>query len=90
MKGPWPRLVKRLVNNFSLRSGIFGIVARSGFPPVSFLGGFHMKKIAPAAAFAIAAMLAASAIAGDTPTTKAECEKAQMTWDEAHGKCIKK
>jgi hypothetical protein len=49
-----------------------------------------MKIIAPTAAFAIVAMLAASAIAGGTPTTKAECEKAQMTWDEAHGKCVKK
>lgn len=49
-----------------------------------------MKKIVPALAFALAAALASNAMAGDTPTTKADCEKAHMTWDDAHSKCVKK
>jgi hypothetical protein len=49
-----------------------------------------MKKIAPALAIALAAALASSAIAGDAPKTKADCEKAHMTWDEAGSKCVKK
>lgn len=43
------------------------------------------------AAFALGFVLAHSSAvkANDMPTTKADCEKAHMTWDEAHGKCVK-
>jgi hypothetical protein len=42
-------------------------------------------------ALALALSVAAGGIASATePTTKAECEKAKMTWDDAHGKCVKK
>jgi hypothetical protein len=49
-----------------------------------------MKKIVPVLAFALAATLAGNAMADSTPTTKADCEKAHMTWDDAHSKCVKK
>lgn len=42
-------------------------------------------------ALALVLSVAAGGIASaGEPTTKAECEKAHMTWDEAHGKCVKK
>ena len=49
-----------------------------------------MKKFAPAIVLALTALLVGNAIAGETPKTKADCEKAHMTWDEASGKCVKK
>ena len=48
-----------------------------------------MSKIAPALAIAFVMSLASVAHADGTPTTKADCEKAHMTWDDAHNKCHK-
>ena len=51
--------------------------------------GEFMTKIAPALAIAFVMALASVAQASDAPTTKADCEKAHMTWDDAHHKCTK-
>jgi Ni/Co efflux regulator RcnB len=40
-------------------------------------------------AVSLAVAFAASAFAGGTPTTKAECEKAGMHWDEKTNACHK-
>jgi ABC-type proline/glycine betaine transport system substrate-binding protein len=34
--------------------------------------------------------VAAPAFAADAPKTKADCEKAKMTWDDAKKVCVKK
>ncbi len=46
-------------------------------------------KFVPALALAAALAIAGTAYANDAPTTKADCEKAHMTWDDTHGKCMK-
>lgn len=46
-------------------------------------------KFVPALVIASIFAIAGAAQAGDAPTTKADCEKAHMTWDDAHGKCVK-
>ncbi len=40
-------------------------------------------------ALGLAAAIAAPALAGDAPKTKADCEKAGMKWDDASQTCTK-
>ena len=52
--------------------------------------GVMNKVIAAIVSLGLTVAFAAPVIAADkTPTTKAACEKAKMTWDDATKKCTK-
>jgi hypothetical protein len=61
-------------------------------PPTTILSKENdvMKTIVTTLAVALAFAFAAPAFAADAPKTKADCEKANMHWDDATKSCTKK
>jgi hypothetical protein len=87
---PYETVSRRPVPGKECSSGCARVIMR---PPKQKDGEFHMSKILSAAILAgLMFGLAAPAVqAKDAPKTKADCAKmANMKWDDATSKCVKK